>query len=119
MYKIDEMIEVVLATGESIVFNPITYYEICRGLMAAGAGKKLQIFREVSQEYGILPIERRVWDKAAEIYADLKNSGMLIEDADIIIAAVCLTHDLSLVTNNEKHFRRVSGLKVVNWVKGQ
>jgi len=34
-----------------------------------------------------------------------------------MIAACALTHNLTLVTNNEMHFRRIDGLKVTNWVK--
>ena len=38
-----------------------------------------------------------------------------IDDMDILIASTALTHNLVLVTNNEKHFRRVPGLEIENW----
>ena len=53
--------------------------------------------------------------RAAEIYVDLKQKGRLISDADILIAATALTHDLILVTNNTAHFQRVPGLQVQSW----
>ena len=37
--------------------------------------------------------------------------------SDLILAACALTHDLVLVTNNVKHFRRVEGLKLANWAQ--
>jgi tRNA(fMet)-specific endonuclease VapC len=36
--------------------------------------------------------------------------------ADLLIASIALTHRATLVTRNVKHFRQVSGLKVLNWV---
>ena len=53
--------------------------------------------------------------QAAEIYADLHCSGRLISDADILIAATALTHDLILVTENACHFERITGLRVESW----
>jgi len=46
----------------------------------------------------------------------LKKKGELINDADILIASIVKAHDAILVTNNEKHFSRVEGLKIENWL---
>jgi tRNA(fMet)-specific endonuclease VapC len=55
--------------------------------------------------------------RAAEIYAALKQRGEPIGDADILIGASALAHGISVVTNNEDHFRRIPGLKVLNWLR--
>jgi len=55
--------------------------------------------------------------KAAEIYAELKKQGKLINDADILIASIVITNNAVLVTSNETHFKRIKGLKVENWLK--
>ena len=55
-------------------------------------------------------------DKAVEIYADLRQRGMLIEDADILMAAIALVNDLTLVTNNTSHFSRIPGLQLEDWL---
>ena len=52
-----------------------------------------------------------------EIYATLKKKGELINDADILIASIVKAHNAILVTNNEKHFLRVEGLKIENWLR--
>ncbi|MDR0295349.1 MAG: PIN domain-containing protein [Prevotellaceae bacterium] len=58
--------------------------------------------------------------KAVEIYAVIKSSlkkqGKLIDDFDILIAAVALSNELILVTNNVKHFERIPNLKTENWL---
>ncbi len=45
-----------------------------------------------------------------DVYADLKQRGELIGDADILITASALIDGLTVVTNNEEHFKRVSEL---------
>jgi len=60
-------------------------------------------------------------DTAAEIYgyvrSDLEKRGVVIGSNDLFIAAHALSLNVTLVTNNEREFCRVNGLKVVNWVK--
>ena len=55
------------------------------------------------------------WEKAAEVYLQLKQKGELIGDADVLIAAYCMVNDYVLVTENIKHFSRIEGLKYANW----
>jgi tRNA(fMet)-specific endonuclease VapC len=40
----------------------------------------------------------------------------LIEDADILMAAIAIVEDLILITNNTSHFNRVKGLSFDNWM---
>ena len=102
-----------------IFFNTITYYETKRGLLATQATRKMQDFDEIRQRYEMLGTDSEaVLDKASEIYANLKQQGRLLPDADIFIAAVALTYNLTLVTA-DKHFDRIEDLKVENWVKKQ
>lgn len=54
--------------------------------------------------------------EAANAYADLvQRVGMKRRSFDRLIAAHALALGLVLVTNNEKHFADVPGLKVENW----
>ncbi len=50
------------------------------------------------------------------ITAFLKKDGNLIEDADILMAAIAIVEDLVLITNNTSHFNRVKGLRIDNWI---
>jgi tRNA(fMet)-specific endonuclease VapC len=57
--------------------------------------------------------------ESAEIFgilkADLEKSGNPLDDFDLIIAACAMTYNLTLVTNNYRHFERIDGLKLANW----
>jgi len=95
----------------------ITRYEILRGLKAKGAKRQAEAFDRFCEKNRILPITDGVVEQASEIYADLYKRGELISDADILIAATAIVEGIGVVTNNEKHFRRVKGLQVENWLK--
>ena len=46
----------------------------------------------------------------------LKGDRLLLPDADILIAATCLSQCDSLATGNVKHFQRFKNLKLLNWI---
>jgi tRNA(fMet)-specific endonuclease VapC len=50
------------------------------------------------------------------VASDLADRGSPIGEFDALIAAHALAMRLTLVTNNVKHFARVAGLNVENWV---
>lgn len=51
-----------------------------------------------------------------KIRASLEKKGIVIRAYDMMIAAHAMVQKLTLVTNNEKEFKRISGLKIVNWI---
>ena len=59
-------------------------------------------------------------ESAAAMYGSIRTaleaSGKPIGAMDLLLAAQARAHDLVLVTNNEKEFRRVEGLRIENWV---
>ena len=95
----------------------ITRYEILRGLKAKHATKQVVNFDRFCERSRTLPITDEVVVRAAETYATLSEEGKLIVDADILIAASALVYQLSIVTNNEDHFKRIRDLQVENWPK--
>jgi tRNA(fMet)-specific endonuclease VapC len=84
--------------GHPVRLNAVSYYETKRGLLAIGAHRQLAAFGRLWRVLGILMIEQAVLDKAAEVYAALRARGQLIENADLLIAAMALVHDMTLVT---------------------
>ena len=52
-----------------------------------------------------------------EIRAELERRGTPIGDADLRIASIALSNDLTVVTGNVRHFARVPGLRVENWLQ--
>lgn len=62
-----------------------------------------------------IPIEQRVAFAAGAVAAKLRKSGRSIGFADWLIAACAVAHDLTLVTENVRHFERIEGLKYGVW----
>lgn len=61
---------------------------------------------------GIYGVDEDIAKKFGEIRADLKRKGILIEDLDLFLAATCLVYDLTMITFNQKHFSRITNLKL-------
>ena len=97
-------------------FSVITRYEILKGLHAKGATAQAARFEEFCTTHDVRALSDAAVVRAAEIYADLHRRGALIGDADILIAATAMVHGLAIVTNNVRHFRRIPGLDVANWL---
>jgi tRNA(fMet)-specific endonuclease VapC len=102
---------------QELFISTISYYEIKRGLLANQATKRMERFDHLRRKYTMLGTDNEaVLDEAAAIYAELKQRGELLPDADIFIAAVARVHGLILVTD-DNHFNRISGLQLENWVR--
>jgi len=70
----------------------------------------------------LLPFTILDFDQAASvayrhIRSLLESKGRLIGPMDLLLAAQARSHGLVLVTNNEKEFKRVEGLRIENWAK--
>lgn len=64
----------------------------------------------------ILPFDEAAARRYGEVRAELERRGTPIGDADIRIAAIALTRGLIVVAGNIRHFGRVPGLAVENWL---
>jgi tRNA(fMet)-specific endonuclease VapC len=100
-----------------LTISHITKYEILKGLKAKKALKQIEAFNKFCSLNEILPITDPVVEKAADIYATLREKGKPISDADILVAAIALINNLALVTNNTAHFTNIEELRLSNWKK--
>ena len=63
----------------------------------------------------ILPVGMEVAEVFGMCKAKLEKAGTPLDDFDLIVASTALTRNLTLVTNNLKHFKRIEGLRLTNW----
>ena len=63
----------------------------------------------------ILPVGTECVEVFGLIKANLEKVGSPLDDFDLIIASCAIAHNLILVTNNTKHFKRIAGLTQANW----
>jgi predicted nucleic acid-binding protein len=73
--------------------------------------------RTLEESLEVIPLGPEISGVFGKLKAQLESSGARLDDFDLAIAACALAYDLTLVTNNTKHFQRVEGLKLTNWTK--
>jgi predicted nucleic acid-binding protein len=98
-----------------IIIPPVVYFEIQNWLMKNHSQSKMASFKKMYSEEGIGILDKDIFDIATAEKIKLQTKGLSIEDSDLWIAAYCLKHDMTLVTNNVKHFEYIPNLKIINW----
>jgi tRNA(fMet)-specific endonuclease VapC len=73
--------------------------------------------KTLAQAMEVVPAGPEIADIFGLLKSDLEATGTRLDDFDLTIAAIALAHNLTLVTNNEKLFGRIDGLKLQNWTK--
>ena len=105
-----------LKPGEAVL-SVITYGELIYGVTKSQFRE--QATKQLSELAGLVPIMALPL-QAGECYgairAALEAKGEMIGNNDLWIAAHAKAVGLTLVTNNEREFRRVQGLKIQNWM---
>jgi tRNA(fMet)-specific endonuclease VapC len=100
--------------GEAAM-SVIAYGELIYGAMKSSQRETaLDRLRELSHVLPALPMPEKAAETYGFIRADLERRGEMIGNNDLWIAAHALALGLTLITNNEREFRRVRGLKVQN-----
>jgi tRNA(fMet)-specific endonuclease VapC len=104
-----------LRPGEAAL-SVITFGELLYGVAKSTRRiEALARLEELTRLLPVLPLDEAVADAYGAIRTDLESRGEQIGNNDLWIAAHSLSARLVLVTNNQREFSRVKGLKVQNW----
>lgn len=111
--------EKALSTGlDKLGYSVISHAELYFGAYnSEQIEKNLNAIEIVKQKLTLITFDTNAAQLFGKIKANLKQEGNIIMDADIMIASIALSNDLTLVTNNVKHFDRIRQLKIENWIK--
>jgi tRNA(fMet)-specific endonuclease VapC len=103
--------------GEILGISAITYYELRRGAFAPTFVRLKSALEILLDDLELVMPDFHTYQVASEIWWDLKQSGTKLEDNDILIAATAMSFDEMLISDNTKHFDRITGLKLENWIE--
>ena len=106
-----------LRSGEATL-SVVTYGELYFGAMRSQQrAMALELLTELVTWLPVLPLPDSAGETYGTIRAELAVKGEMIGNNDLWIAAHAAAASLTLVTNNEREFRRVKGLKIQNWAE--
>lgn len=101
----------------SIVVSNATLSELYFGAYnSTKVAENLQRIALFKKNLGILSDSEESAMLFGRIKTDLKLKGCMIEDFDILIASIAIANRCIIVTNNDKHFSRIEGLSLENWL---
>ena len=52
-----------------------------------------------------------------ELKAELEKQGLSCSEPDLRIAAIAIQHEMILITGNTRHFSKIPGLHIENWIR--
>ncbi|PYU12296.1 MAG: VapC toxin family PIN domain ribonuclease [Acidobacteria bacterium] len=104
-----------LKAGEAAL-SVITFGELVYAAeKSAQRAAALELLRELARVLPVLGLPETAAEAYGTIRTELERKGQMIGNNDLWIAAHARAAGLTLVTNNEREFRPVRGLKVENW----
>lgn len=104
-----------VGSGEAAI-SVITYGELLYGAnKSEQRARALATVQEFARIVPALPLPENAAQAYGFVRAELESRGEMVGPNDLWIAAHALASGLTLVTNDEREFRRVRGLKIQNW----
>ena len=91
--------------------------ELRFGVERRGSPRLAAQLEAVFENLPILPFDAPADRAYAHVRAALEHAGTPISANDLLIAAHALALDCILITDNEREFARVPGLRVENWLR--
>jgi tRNA(fMet)-specific endonuclease VapC len=99
------------------VTTAITVAELMLGVAADTNEARRERVRTLASWLRAMPFDRAAAETYGPLRHSLEASGRRLDERDMMIASICVAHDLTLVTGNLRHFERVPGLRVENWLE--
>lgn len=108
-----------VAPDEPLAVTSINVAELAHGaIRSARAEENINRLEVLLSAMSILSFDEYAARRFGTLKAYLEREGNTLADLDIQIASIALEHGLSLVTHNQKHFSRVHGLILEDWIEG-
>ncbi|MBS0618129.1 MAG: PIN domain-containing protein [Spirochaetes bacterium] len=104
------------AFAEGVICIPtIVRYELLCGVKSKKHREQRIAF---VNECHTLELTDEIADTAAQLFSDLRNKGVTIDNEDILIAATALSYRLPVATLNRRHFKAIENLEIYSHIKG-
>jgi tRNA(fMet)-specific endonuclease VapC len=107
-----------VAPAEDLAMTAISVGELAHGACKSGrATENLARLDVLLAAVTVLPYDEAAARRFGLLKAELERAGTQLSDLDLQIASIALHYDAPLVTHNRRHFERVPGLVVEDWLE--
>lgn len=100
-----------LIKNNQLAITSISVYELYAGI--TGKKRIIQIETFIKNVF-IFSLDTIEAATAGKIFTDLKAKGKLIGNQDILIASICISNSLPLLTRNINHFKIIKKIKLIS-----
>ena len=100
---------------EGIGISIISLAELYEGVVqVADTEREEHVLKTFLQQIKILPVDEPICRIFARERHRLRVTGDLIPDFDILIGATAIHHNLTVLTNNRRHFHRLQDITILS-----
>jgi len=104
-------------THDPIKIGTVTLMELYYGAYKSQkVTSNLAKIRTLENAMEIIPIGEEVAEIFGREKVRLEKEGTPLDDFDLVVGCCALAHNLTLITNNVRHFKRIEGLKIISWL---
>ena len=101
---------------ENLALSSIVYAEISYGLKKRGGNNIASRVHAFIDSMRVVDFDQAAADMYAKIRIELERPGTPLDNMDILIAASAASAGAVLVSHNTKHFSKIKGFKVEDWI---
>lgn len=114
-YNLDK--KLVSVGIDNCCISEITLAELLYGAECSNRPAEVRnMVYQFCESFEIVPIINSLEEYARQ-KAELRKKGEMIDDFDMLIACGAISNGCVIVTDNTKHFERLSGISIQNWVE--
>jgi tRNA(fMet)-specific endonuclease VapC len=115
----EQVIEKRRSVDDDVATTWITASELaCGASKSRGPERNTTLVTEFLATLHIVGLDLPSALEFGRLKAGLERAGKHIADADLLIAAIALSHGASLITGNRKHYERIDNLRIEDWIRG-
>ena len=98
-----------------VVITIITAYELLKGAQRSSKPENnLKDIKEAISNMQVLDLSQEACEEESNIFCELKKSGKMISEFDILIAAIAKTNGEDILTRDQ-HFKCIRGIDLMQW----
>lgn len=108
--------KVLDVSPKNCFISEITIAELFYGAAKSQRAEHFKDIDHIINMFKVLPVypSLRLYGK---LKAELEQKGQRIDEFDLLIGATSITNNMTMVTSNTKHFERITGIYLENWME--